>query len=188
MGVIRTFIALETPEADRKLLSSIQSQLQEGSSDVKWESEDKFHTTVKFLGDTDENRIHRLSNSMKSVLAAFHPFSLTYDSVGFFPNWQSPKVVWVGSTEPVPIISQIKTKLDKELAQMGFEIEKRAYHPHITMGRIKGENGIEHLLSRAENLTFEPITMQINEFVLMKSILRPEGSQYFMLEKFTLGT
>lgn len=187
MATIRTFVAFETPELERNRLSEIQSVLKQHPSGVKWESEDKFHTTVKFLGDTNETFLPEIMASIALSLHTCSTFSLKYDSLGFFPNWHDPKVAWIGCGESVPMLSQIKSKLDRGLLPFGFAIENRTFHPHITLGRIKDERGVKHLLSIAESLTFESLTIHVSEFMLMKSILRPEGSKYFVVEKFTLG-
>ncbi|MFI5252093.1 MAG: RNA 2',3'-cyclic phosphodiesterase [Bacteroidota bacterium] len=188
MELLRTFVALETPEIERKRFSAIQSRLKESDADVKWEPENKFHVTVKFLGDTDEGKLPKINSIIQSVSTSSAPFSLVFDSVGFFPNWQKPRVVWIGCSVHDNVASHIKTQLDKSLVPLGFEMENKPFHPHITLGRIKGENGLKHLLSIAENLTFEPSTILMNELILMKSVLRPEGSEYFILKNFSLGS
>ena len=188
MATLRTFIALETPEAERKLFSQIQSTLKESDADVKWEHESKFHTTIKFLGDTKEDLLPRIKANIAEIGKEHSPFVLTFDSVGFFPNWHNPRIVWIGCNTHIPTVSHIKTRLDSILAPIGFEVENRPFHPHITLGRIKGDNGVKHLLSIAESLTFEPSTIEMKELILMRSTLRPEGSEYSIVEKFKLGT
>jgi 2'-5' RNA ligase len=188
MAVLRTFIALETPEAKRKLFSQTQLKLKESNADVRWERDNKFHTTIKFLGDTDENLIPQVKSDISTVSRDYSPFDLTFDSVGFFPNWRNPRVVWIGCSVHDPVVSHIKIQIDKILAPLGFEVENKTFHPHITLGRIKSDNGVKHLLSIAESLTFEPSKVVMKELIFMKSILRPEGSEYFILEKFKLGS
>ncbi len=55
--------------------------------------------------------------------------------------------------------------LDNELRVLGFEIESRPFRPHITLGRVKSQKGIEHLISILENLTFEPHASVVNDIV-----------------------
>jgi RNA 2',3'-cyclic 3'-phosphodiesterase len=186
MAILRTFIALETPEEKRKIFSQLQSKLKESDADVKWEHEDKFHATIKFLGDTNEALLPQINSHIGAICKKYPPFTLVFDSVGFFPNWKNPRVVWIGCSTHNPVVSHIKTQLDTLLAPLGFKTENRAFHPHITMGRIWSDRNVKHLLSIAESLTFEPSEIAINELVLMKSILRPEGSEYFILEKSRL--
>jgi RNA 2',3'-cyclic 3'-phosphodiesterase len=188
MPSLRTFIALETPEKERELFSRLQSGLRESNADVKWEQESKFHSTLKFLGDTEDSLIPTIKTHIAAICRENSPFTLMFDSIGFFPNWRNPRVLWIGCSAHGPQVTRIKNLLDKILAPMGFEIENRTFHPHITLGRIRSDNGVKHLLSIAENLTFEPSLIAMKELTLVKSILRPEGSEYSVLEKFLLGS
>ena len=106
--------------------------------------------------------------------------------MGCFPDIRHPHVVWVGCSNPDKRLESIKTMLDSELTPLGFESEKRAFRPHITLGRIKSEKNISHLISTLEKLTFEPQSCTISEMVLMKSVLKSQGSEYSVLKKFQL--
>ncbi|TAK62275.1 MAG: RNA 2',3'-cyclic phosphodiesterase, partial [Bacteroidetes bacterium] len=68
----------------------------------------------------------------------------------------------------------------------GFKREKNPFTPHITIGRVKGERGIRDLISTVEKLTLQARTFRINEVVIMKSVLKPSGSEYENIKKIQL--
>ncbi|MBI4536063.1 MAG: hypothetical protein HY708_07275, partial [Ignavibacteriae bacterium] len=60
----------------------------------------------------------------------------------------------------------------------------RGFHPHLTLGRVKGKRNLKSLLTRMESLTFESPLVQVSQFNLMSSVLRASGSTYSILKTF----
>jgi 2'-5' RNA ligase len=187
MAVIRIFIAFETPPSIREIISSLATHLQESHADVRWESPDKFHITIKFLGDLEEHRLPVIITLVENICRQYTPFGVIYKDLGTFPNRNQPKVVWIGCDNPDGTLGKLKIALDRDLADEGFEIEQRAFHPHLTLGRIKSSQGVRNLTPMLENLTFEPQTTTVNEIVVMKSRLQPQGAVHTVLKKIHLG-
>ena len=185
-GTIRTFIAFETPAVVREKVVALLVQLQESRADVRWESVYKFHITIKFLGDVGEAQLPEIFGLIERAARTTTGFSITYSGLGAFPNKKQPRVIWIGCENPDGILLRFKNGLDAGLAPKGFEIEERAFHPHLTLGRVKGSGNIFHLTPMLENLTFEPQSIQVDEIVVMKSTLRPQGSVYSILKKIHL--
>jgi 2'-5' RNA ligase len=187
MPSIRTFIAIETPGPIRKDILSLQDRLKRSGADVRWEPEDKFHATVKFLGDVDETALPGVLTKIETVVVQHRACEVIFEKLGCFPDNKRPRVVWVGCSNPDGKLEALKSMLDNELRVFGFEIESRPFRPHITLGRIKSQNRIEHLISILENLTFEPHASVVNKIFVMKSMLKPKGSEYSVLQTIQLN-
>jgi len=183
---IRTFIAIETPSDIKVEMEKIQSQLKQSNADVRWESKEKLHATIKFLGDVQENALPSVLTSIKSSVEAHPPFHLTYHGLGCFPNKRSPRVVWIGCSNDDGTLEQLKLALDNSLLSFGFEAEKRNFQPHVTLGRVKGFNRLPYLISLIERVTFEPHTITVQRITVMRSILKPQGSEYSLLGEYHL--
>lgn len=187
MGKIRIFIAFDTTPEIKEYLAEIAGQLRRVDADIRWEPKEKYHATLKFLGDIDESLLPAIAIRISETAGRFRPITLRFDRLGCFPNMRNPRVFWAGCTNHDPAISDLKTQMDEVLAPFGFEIERRIYDPHVTLGRFKSDRGSKHLISSVEKITFEAFNLPVQELMLMKSVLNRDGSQYTVLRTFGLN-
>jgi RNA 2',3'-cyclic 3'-phosphodiesterase len=188
MPPVRTFIAFATPPDIRSGMLALQSELKKANADVKWESPDKFHATIKFLGDVAEGMLPNMLNKIRVAAEATAPFEVSYQTLGCFPNKKNPRVIWIGCHNADGTLDFLKTRLDVDLLPLDFEIEERAFHPHITLGRVRSQRGLNNLTPMLEKLTFDPRNALVKEIVVMKSVLKRDGSEYSILQTTNLRT
>jgi 2'-5' RNA ligase len=93
--------------------------------------------------------------------------------------------VWAG-TEPSAEVDALFRTLETVCGSFGFLRETRKFHPHITIGRVKGTRNLARLTEATKSVTFEPISTECREIRLMKSVLGPEGSAYSILTTVSL--
>jgi 2'-5' RNA ligase len=186
MSFVRTFIAFDTPDPIKTDISKIQATLKECRADVRWESEKKFHVTIKFLGNAEEKILPNLISTIKNIAEKYHEFSIIYQKIGAFPDKKRPRVLWIGCTNADEQLFHMKEQLDQALKGYGFEIEERRFHPHVTLGRIKSQSGLKNLIQTLENVTFEPRQVSIRDILVVKSELKPSGSEYSTLASISL--
>ena len=65
--------------------------------------------------------------------------------------------------------------------------EIRPFHPHLTLGRVKGKKNIQKLADKLKSLSlpqFKPIT--VDRIILFQSILKRTGAEYTALDEFKL--
>jgi RNA 2',3'-cyclic 3'-phosphodiesterase len=185
MALIRTFIALPASADAQQSISLVQEALKESNANIRWEDRGKFHITLKFLGETEESGIPLLAADMESAYRAFSPFDIIYKSVGAFPDLKNPRIVWIG-TEHKKDIFDLQTATEQACLKHGFPAEERKFHPHITLGRVRGKQNLVHLTEAIKTSTFEPIHSRCLEVLLVKSDLRPSGSIYTIMKSFQL--
>ncbi len=178
MKGLRTFIGIFPPAEIQRTIAGIQSTFKVDNSLVRWESQNKFHITIKFLGDIAEKKLGQLKALLDAAAESISPFNITLLSVGFFPSMHSPKIVWIGSpSHEHPVLGQCFGAVEEACAEAGFKKDERAFHPHITLGRVKGKIS-GNLIKTIENTTFEPLKFPCTELLVMKSDLSPSGSTY----------
>jgi RNA 2',3'-cyclic 3'-phosphodiesterase len=185
MAKLRLFIALKTPGEAREKIARLRDVLRATGADVRWEPDEKLHCTLKFLGDTDERQLQTIWGGLQSVAAALPPFHVRYRSVGAFPSWRNPRVVWVGMADPEGILPPFQREIERALAAVGIPEEDRDFHPHVTIGRVRGQN-LRNLITKAESITFETDSARIEEIHLVRSELKPGGSVYTVLNSLSL--
>jgi 2'-5' RNA ligase len=185
MPRIRAFIALPTSDEIKQQIASIQSQLIETQADVRWEGREKFHITLKFLGDSESEVLQSLASDLRNSLRDTRSFDLLYDALGCFPNAARPRVVWVGAQEN-PHVASLQRLVEEVCVRFGFAREDRAFHAHITLGRVKGNRHVDRLTETLKTVTFDPLQARCSELHVMRSELRPTGSVYSLLNSIPL--
>jgi RNA 2',3'-cyclic 3'-phosphodiesterase len=185
MPATRTFIALPASTDIQQQMASVQSKLKTTQADVKWELQNKFHITLNFLGNIEQSDIESLSLALAEIAGKFPAFEIKYDSLGAFPNFHSPRVIWIG-TEFNQILLDVQSCVGQLCSDLGFQKEERAFHAHITLGRVKGTRNLARLTEAIKTITFESMQSRCSELLLMKSDLRPSGSIYTILKSFPL--
>lgn len=183
---MRLFIAIDTPASVKAQMAEIQAELKKSQADVKWDTADKFHITLKFLGETKDELLPAINGILETVGKKFQQFQIEYDDIGCFPNWNQPRVIWLGANETSGTLLKLKRSLDIELEKLGFETEDRKFHPHITLGRVKSQHNIKNLTVIMESLKFKSEITTCRELLLMQSILKPSGSEYSTLTTVNL--
>jgi len=110
---------------------------------------------------------------------------LVYDSLGAFPDLIHPRVLWVGARGN-DVLTSLQRNIEVTCSRFGFPIETRGFHPHITLGRVKGSRNLARLTAKVKSITFVPSETACFEVLLMKSDLQPTGSVYTTLKSFPL--
>jgi RNA 2',3'-cyclic 3'-phosphodiesterase len=185
MPLIRTFIALPALTEVQQQMADVQSKLFAAQADVKWELQNKFHITLKFLGSVESRKIDSLSSALAESVKQFSTFEISYDSLGVFPDLHNPRVIWIG-TKSNKMALELQSVVESICSDLGFKKEEHAFHPHITLGRVKGTRNIARLTEAIKTVTFESIQSRCSELLLMKSDLQPSGSIYTILKSFPL--
>ena len=178
---VRTFIGVFPPPDTQASIHGIQSLLKVDDPSVRWEKQNKFHITLKFLGNLTPAQIEHLRSRLLPAVQSVGQCEVTLARVGCFPSVDSAKIVWIGSDRRENTqLSECSTIVESLWVSAGFKNEERLFHPHITLGRVKGKIS-PLLIKRIENTTFEPIQFLCTELLVMKSDLSPSGSAYSQL-------
>jgi 2'-5' RNA ligase len=187
--VIRTFIAIELPEATREALARVQEQLKQSRAGVRWLNPGAIHLTLKFLGDIDPAQVEDLAAAMAQAVQSEPPLNLSAGGLGAFPNNRNPRVVWIGIIGEVERLVRIQARLEKALAPLGFPREERPFRPHLTLGRVKERRRLRELTEAMASLALPGFnSFDVREIILYKSDLRPTGAIYTKLHHMPLAT
>jgi len=178
MPSLRLFVALSTPSALKARLEELSATLQRTEADVRWEPAEKMHATVKFLGETPAERVDIVGEVLSRIAQEIPPFPVVVGGIGAFPSLRSPRVLWVGMEDPTGWLRSAQQTMEDLLASHGFARDERTFHPHVTLGRVRGSRNLGRLLAMVESLTFERQPVQLHNFLLIKSELKPHGSVY----------
>jgi 2'-5' RNA ligase len=187
MAVVRTFIAVEMPEALIARLRTLQEALRAAGPGVAWVRPEGMHVTLKFLGDVAEEALPEIYQAMETATAQA-PFNLRVTGAGAFPTPRRPKTVWAGIDEGAEPLAQLAAAVEDALAALGFPREERPFRPHITLGRVKDPRGPQRLGELIAAHAGDVLgAMPVTEIVVMRSDLTPQGARYTPLRHVPLG-
>ncbi len=176
---MRLFIAINLPPEVRRGLWEAAGPMRASSYPVRWVDPDGMHLTLKFLGEVAGSREAEILAGVNAAVQGARRFTLPIGGFGAFPSPGRPRVLWVGC-EAVAALEILQHRLEQEMEQLGFPLEGRAFHPHLTLGRANRDarpnafRGIEETL---ESLDFSAEAM-VESVDLMESQLTPRGARY----------
>ncbi len=185
--IIRSFLAVELPELLKFKLAEFIASLQMKTSKTKWAREANLHLTLKFLGNQPADKIDALIPALIRGNSILKPFRLTTTKLGAFPGKKRPRVFWLGTeSTPSNALMILRNWIEDNLEPLGFEKETKPFRPHLTLGRSKIPENFDALWEYLEAHPFPPFSFEVEHFVLMRSILKPAGAEYRVLQKFSL--
>lgn len=185
---MRTFLALNLPPATRDALYDRTSAVRVAAPAASWVARDNLHLTLQFLGDVDDERAAAVGAILHEIASSHRRVVLDIGGAGAFPNLRRARIVWMG-VAPDPRLELLQHDLERGCESLGFPVEGRAFRPHITMGRIRGELPVVErsaLVTALGECTFrERIT--VGTVDLMESALARGGSRYTVVAAAALG-
>ena len=192
MERVRSFIAVELPSAARDAVERVMRVLRATAGDgVRWVRPEGIHLTLKFLGDIDVDSVPAISMALDRCAASAAPFELFLEGVGVFPNARRPRVVWVGLGGALESLQGLQQSVERELEALGFARERRAFTPHLTLGRVRDGASAQQGRALSEAIagaSVQPgVELPVRELALTKSDLRPTGAVYTRLHAARLG-
>lgn len=187
---IRAFIAIEISKEIQQKIAELQERLQKSVRflplDINWVKPENIHITLKFLGNTEEKLIEKITGEMQAVAQSIKPFRLSVSGLGVFPSERQPRVFWAGIKDGKRELQQLQSQLEPKIIALGFCAEERAFHPHLTLARIKSIRSSASAFMKLveDHQRFSELgNCEVNELVLFQSELHPSGAIYTPLKK-----
>ena len=171
---MRLFIALPVPQPCREAIGVLMERLQKWDPCAFWESPEKLHLTLAFLGEQPDERAAR--EALSRVKG--REFALTFSHLGRFPG-ERGDVIFLRPQQS-PLLMELQKQLSHELEQEGIFLEQRPFSPHITLLR-RGKKEVSW-----ERLPLSPLMLPVRTLSLMESIPSPGGTSYRTLHQIHL--
>ncbi len=190
MKTMRLFIAVDIDNATKEKIQEIRKSLIKLAPHIKWTAPDTWHLTIKFLGETKEEKINAIIEKCNNVAEKYSIFQVNLKGLSSFPNTKLPRVIFIDTIYPQQF-KEMALTLDNELFELDFKKEDRDFHPHLTLARIKDiksflkldEQIMEKLIETGKAIDY---TVNIDSFHLYQSILYQKGPTYIRIKSFSL--
>jgi len=187
---LRLFCAVELSDEARAAAFARLTRLREtlaAPARVSWEREEKLHVTLKFFGDVSVEKVGTLTAALARAVGSVGPLALRLEGAGVFPSPGRPNVLWIGVADEGGGLARLHAGVEAACAAAGFPPERRPFHPHVTLARVREANRETRRLAHTHvELEFEPSAFGASEIVLMRSVFGPGGSVYTPLSRHEL--
>jgi 2'-5' RNA ligase len=176
----RLFIAIDFP-------ASVVEQIQNicfGIRDARWTPRNQLHLTMRFIGECHNGLFENIAAELDKI--SLRGFTVGAQGVGYFPLRGNPRIVWVG-VKPDDALSELRTSIDQVLSRLEVQEEKKKFHPHVTVARLRDNTPPEWIIPfLADNNLFKTEEFEIKEFHLFSSILQKQGAIHQIEETYQL--
>src|SRR6185436_17891691 len=180
---MRVFLAIDIPEEIRNRLAAMQSELRSAATSARWVAAESAHLTMKFIGEVSDKRREDIDAALAGL--TWKEFPISVKGVGFFPGMRSPRIFWAGLQ--ASSMEGRSREIDIRMERAGFDREKRAFRPHITLARAKTSRIESSLVKAAEKFAETDFGSFIaDRCFLYQSTLKPTGSVYTKLKEYML--
>ena len=191
---MRLFIGIELDdpvrEAAARTAGMLRTRLARTVPDLqaRWVAPENLHVTVWFVGEVKDDRAAAIQAALAPPLATV-TFGLSLAGGGAFPPSGPPRVFWLGLDEGRDAVLRVYSEIARRMTTLGFETERRAYSPHVTIARVKeaprgGGRAVRDALAATVST---PAACRIPAATLFRSRLSPRGASYEPLLRVPLS-
>jgi 2'-5' RNA ligase len=174
-------VAVAVPEPVRDAVAEAAAALRRRAPRLRWVEPERWHLTAAFLGWTDPARLGAIQGTLAEVAERSAPFPLELDATaGSFRGG----VLWAGVAASEPFAT-LAGRVQSSLAPLGFEFERRAFHPHLTLARAPRGQRVPADL--ASGYAGPAARWKVDRLELQRSRLARAGAAYELIASWRLG-
>jgi len=180
---MRLFVAIALDTEVLAMLELLTRSLRSADDNLRWTSPETWHITLQFIGETSIEKYRCIAHHLGAIKSPRVPIWLhgtgCFDRAGVF-------FAGVGVS---PELRQLERLVVAATSECGVENEERAYHPHVTLARAKGDSRMRDLrkLKPKAKGDVEFPAFIAREFLLFQSFLGSGGARHEIRERFPLG-
>ncbi|HMO80961.1 MAG TPA: RNA 2',3'-cyclic phosphodiesterase [Pyrinomonadaceae bacterium] len=184
MGNKRVFIAVDISDEARRWAAAYIDDLTRAfpKSGIRWVPPENMHLTLRFLGDTPEERIPMIAAELSRLVRDVEPITVATGENASFGG----RVLVIKIDDPDRKLADLKGRIESVCCKSGLEPETRKFDPHLTLARIKRPGAAPELAAKHKNSRIEPVESTIREIVIYESRLDPRGARYIPLHRIPL--
>ena len=179
-------VSMETVKALADAAEVMRREAYDAGYQIRWVAPATYHITLKFLGWSQPEILTAIGDRLAPRLEELSPFEISSSGLGAFPDKANARVIWAGVDDPEGGLAGIASIVEDELCELGFAREKRPFHAHITLGRVKRVDDISTLLHRVPEQKFR--ATRVDRVTLFESIMKSKGSEYSSRADWRLRT
>ena len=137
MAKIKTFISVAASQRVTNNIARVSNRLAAVCDGYNWVPAENLLVTVNFAGEVLDREAAEFCQHIKKATTQFSSFELSLCGVGCFPDTERPRTIWMGVDEGSEQLILMNRELTKVIQDWGFNKEKNAFIPHMTLGTLR---------------------------------------------------
>lgn len=141
---------------------------------------EQVHFTLKFLGETDDQRIEAVETALTEAINAAHvaPFDAAVGGYGVFPSPEYISVIWVGVRKGSEQLHRLQEAIERRMVDLGFDPADHEFTPHATIAHMDHAAEKTRVQTIIEQQHPDLGTTHIDRVQLTESTLTPHGPEH----------
>ncbi len=178
--MVRLFVAVELPAAIRQRLAGLVWPI----AGARWVAMENLHLTLRFIGEVDEGCAADIDGELARI--EFDAFSFDLAGAGHFGSGNGARALWAGVAACQALLG-LQAKIERAVVRAGAAPERRKFHPHVTLARLRRGGGarVEQFVVEHGGLAMGPI--EVASFALISSRLGRGGADYTAEVRYPLN-
>lgn len=146
---MRLFVAIGADDLNfdpKEALKKLKVNLNKKEIEYRWVPQENYHITLNFLGEVDPTHLDLLRSTLTELSQRHSIFHLKLDGLGAFPTLKEGRVIWMDVQNSKELRS-LQEDCQHALSKLGFELETKAYVPHLTLCRLRSPRNLSDMMS-----------------------------------------
>ena len=175
----RLFTGIEIPDSVGEALSLLRG----GLPGARWLEPDRYHVTLRFIGDIDVRTADEIVDRLARVRRP--AFSVALEGLDSFGS-RKPHAIVARATFP-PALDELQAEHERIMQRIGLPPEPRKFTPHVTLARLRGTSVREVAEYLGLRGGFTTAAFPVERFVLFSSRAMTGGGPYLVEDAYPLA-
>lgn len=177
------FLGLDIGQTLKDEIEEYAEKVKSLSKKGKWKDADNYHITIKYIGETEQDRIEQIDLALEQI--EVESFSLGVEDLRCFKKGEKLKVLYMAIGGELEKLNAVYREVEEFLVAAGFKAERRNYTPHITLGNdTVFDMELEALKKELDESVFSEI--KVDRITLFESKRENERRVYRPLKDYLL--
>ena len=179
--MIRAFLALEVTQEIVDRYASFHTRESSRRRELRWVRPENLHVTMRFLGDTTEDRLEPLRLELARAMSTVRPFHVSLGEPGCFGPRHSPQVLWFALDQGADALVSLAATVENAVQRAGFPPEKKPWRAHLTVARNPKRSRADDWKSLLDGAGLSGLSFEARAVTLFSSQLGARGPTYTSL-------
>lgn len=152
---------------------------------IAWIAPASYHVTLAYFGPARPDAVSAVIDRLRAIAAGARPLRWKTARLGAFASPARATVVWAGVDEPTGELARLAGAVAAMGEELGFPRDRRPYHPHVTIGRLRTPAAVAEVLLPLSEQTFSET--RCDSLTLYETVTKSTGSEYRVVARAPLG-